>query len=286
MVGLDTFVHVADNCYAVARPTDEERDVFEVPPSSARWSRRRSSATRPRAASTSGQGRLDRDARSADATYRAKGGIRRSRRPRRESLEKIEDPEARVKRSSRIRARPAVRVEGALRLARLLRAPHRRDRGLAWPPSMTPCAGATTGSSGPSRRGTPSASRDPRAHEATASLPESILEDARGGRDRVLRGRRGVRPLRRASTSRSARPALRDARVMRRGGTPVLKNDGAEAWDLGDGVLGLTFKSKANSIDADVIDDARSGGGARREGLRGMVVFNRASTSAWARTSS
>ena len=33
----------------------------------------------------------------------------------------------------------------------------------------------------------------------------------------------------------------------------MLKNDGAEAWDLGDGVLGLTFKTKANSIDPDVI---------------------------------
>ena len=30
MVGLDTFKHVADNCYA-ALPDDEERDVFKLP---------------------------------------------------------------------------------------------------------------------------------------------------------------------------------------------------------------------------------------------------------------
>lgn len=41
--------------------------------------------------------------------------------------------------------------------------------------------------------------------------------------------------------------------VLRRGEAPVLSNNGAEAWDLGDGVLGVTFKTKMNSIDADVI---------------------------------
>ncbi len=41
--------------------------------------------------------------------------------------------------------------------------------------------------------------------------------------------------------------------ILRKGDKPVLANDGAEAWDLGDGVLGLTFKTKANSLDPDVI---------------------------------
>ena len=65
-----------------------------------------------------------------------------------------------------------------------------------------------------------------------------------------------VRPRRKSEYVASAQvdPRDRDARRRsRKGGAPVLKNDGAEAWDLGDGVLGLTFKTKANSIDADVI---------------------------------
>src|SRR5690606_24128825 len=41
--------------------------------------------------------------------------------------------------------------------------------------------------------------------------------------------------------------------VLRRGEAAVLSNNGAEAWDIGDGVLCLTFKTKANSIDADVV---------------------------------
>jgi len=41
--------------------------------------------------------------------------------------------------------------------------------------------------------------------------------------------------------------------ILKKGNAPVLKNDGAEAWESRDGVLGLTFKTKANSIDPDVI---------------------------------
>jgi hypothetical protein len=66
----------------------------------------------------------------------------------------------------------------------------------------------------------------------------------------------------------------------------VLKNDGAEAWDLGDGVLGLTFKSKANSIDQDIIEMIHLATERAERDFRGMVIATRASTSAWAPTSS
>jgi 3-hydroxyacyl-CoA dehydrogenase len=62
--------------------------------------------------------------------------------------------------------------------------------------------------------------------------------------------------------------------VMRRGGAPVLKNSGAEAWDLGDGILGLTFKTKANSIDADVIKMIHDATARAEQDFRGMVVWN------------
>jgi len=62
--------------------------------------------------------------------------------------------------------------------------------------------------------------------------------------------------------------------AMRRGGAPVLQNDGAEAWDLGDGVLGLTFKTKANSIDPDVIQLIGQGVEKAERDFRAMVVTN------------
>jgi 3-hydroxyacyl-CoA dehydrogenase len=62
--------------------------------------------------------------------------------------------------------------------------------------------------------------------------------------------------------------------VMRGSGAPVLKNAGAEAWDLGDGILGLTFKTKANSIDADVIKMIHDATARAEQDFRGMVIWN------------
>ena len=62
--------------------------------------------------------------------------------------------------------------------------------------------------------------------------------------------------------------------VMRKGGAPVLKNSGAEAWDLGDGILGLTLKTKANSIDADVIAMINQAVERAEKDFRGMVIYN------------
>jgi 3-hydroxyacyl-CoA dehydrogenase len=62
--------------------------------------------------------------------------------------------------------------------------------------------------------------------------------------------------------------------VMRKGDAPVLKNAGAEAWDLGDGVLGLTLKTKANSIDADVIKMIHDATAHAEREFRAMVIYN------------
>ncbi len=62
--------------------------------------------------------------------------------------------------------------------------------------------------------------------------------------------------------------------IMRKGGAPVLKNGSAEAWDIGDGVLGLTFKSKANSIDSDVIKMIHEATARAEQDFRAMVIWN------------
>ncbi|MBL4635152.1 MAG: 3-hydroxyacyl-CoA dehydrogenase/enoyl-CoA hydratase family protein [Kofleriaceae bacterium] len=74
-------------------------------------------------------------------------------------------------------------------------------------------------------------------------------------------------------------PAVVDERevsltVLRRGESAVLSNAGAEAWDLGDGVLGLTFKSKSNSIDADVIGMLNDATEKAEQEFSSMVITN------------
>jgi len=73
---------------------------------------------------------------------------------------------------------------------------------------------------------------------------------------------------------REVDPRTATLTVLRKGSAPVMKNDGAEAWDLGDGVLGLTFKTKANSIDPDVIKMIHDSVSRAEHDFRAMVVAN------------
>src|SRR5690606_36937106 len=82
-------------------------------------------------------------------------------------------------------------------------------------------------------------------------------------------------------TAQSYRALERDPReatltVLRRGEAAVLSNNGAEAWDIGDGVLCLTFKTKANSIDADVVKMIRQAGDRAGPGYRALRLANEA----------
>ena len=82
------------------------------------------------------------------------------------------------------------------------------------------------------------------------------------------------RPEARRLRTRATDPREVTWEVLRQGSAPVLKNTGAEAWDLGDGVLGLTFKTKANSIDADVIKMIHQSVERAERDFRAMVVWN------------
>ena len=61
---------------------------------------------------------------------------------------------------------------------------------------------------------------------------------------------------------------------IRKGNAPVLKNGAAEAWDLGDGILGLTFKTKANSIDDGIIEMLPLALEKAETDFRGMLIYN------------
>jgi 3-hydroxyacyl-CoA dehydrogenase len=98
-------------------------------------------------------------------------------------------------------------------------------------------------------------------------LPESIKDEGER-RDGVLpRGRRRVRPpegrVRRASKTRATRRSPDPAQ----GSAPVLKNDGAEAWDLGDGVLGSPSRRRRTASTRRHLDD-RPGGRAAETDFR------------------
>ncbi len=77
-----------------------------------------------------------------------------------------------------------------------------------------------------------------------------------------------------AYTKRTVDPRTAPLAAVRKGKAPVLQNAGAEAWDLGDGVLGLTFKTKANSVDGDVIQAMNDAVAKAESEFRALVVTN------------
>jgi 3-hydroxyacyl-CoA dehydrogenase len=62
--------------------------------------------------------------------------------------------------------------------------------------------------------------------------------------------------------------------VLKRGTAAVFANRGCEAWDLGDGVLGFTFKSPFNAIDANVITGLHAAVDRAERDFRALVLWN------------
>jgi 3-hydroxyacyl-CoA dehydrogenase len=105
-------------------------------------------------------------------------------------------------------------------------------------------------------------------------LPESVLKMKALGAKGFYDGSRVFDLAKGAYVERVTDPRNATFEILKRGTAPVVKNDGAEAWDLGDGVLGLTFKSKANSIDPDVISMIGQAVDKAEESFEALVVSN------------
>jgi len=105
------------------------------------------------------------------------------------------------------------------------------------------------------------------------ALPDSIAKmQAAGAKGFYVEGKvydlgKGDYVAQRQDPREASLPAMRK-------GEPVLKNQSAVAYDLGDGVLGVTFTSKANSLDEHNIGLLHEAVAKAEEDFRGMVLFN------------
>ncbi len=250
IVGLDTLVHVADNCFAALTERRGARRLRGAERTSARWSRRSSSATRPRAAST----RRARTARSrpsirTSSSTAPKGGDEAIKKATK-SIEKIEDP-ARARAAS---SSPIPGKAGQLAwkvLSRSLAYSARRigeiadsivaiDDAMRWGYNWELGPFETWDALG-------FAETADRMEKDGIALPASITDDERRGRHRASTRAAQVFDLVKGDVRRQLEvdprtATLRDPAQGRQ--RRCSKNDGAEAWDLGDGVLGLTFKTQ------------------------------------------
>jgi len=276
LVGIDTFVHVADNCYA-ALTEDEDRKVFQTPAFIRTMVEKKLLGDKTK-------GGFYRKAKDGSLetfdpktlSYRPRGGDKGIKDVCKE-ISKIEDPRERV--------RKLVADGGkAGRFAWKLVA-----GGLAYAARRVGEIADDVASIDDAMRWGynfdlgPFETWDALGFEAVVdrmkkdgvALPPSIDRMRAAGAKGFYTEDGRVFDLGRGEyRKRAVDPRTAPLAVVRKGPSPVLKNTGAEAWDLGDGVLGLTFKTKANSIDPDVIGMIDQAAAKAESDFRALVVAN------------
>lgn len=274
MVGLDTLVHVVDNCHAVLTE-DEDREVFQVPEFVRGMIERKQLGNKTKGGFYRKVGSDIETFDPATGQYRPRGGDENVKKACK-ALGKEADVRARV--------RKLVAAEGVVgqfawkALSRPLAYAARRvgeicdsieaiDDGMKWGYNWELGPFETWDALG-------FAETVDRMKAEGVALPASILKMREAGVPGFYDGDRVYDLQRGAYVAREQDPREAGLQVIRRGQAPVLKNAGGEAWDLGDGVLGLTFKTKANSIDGDVIQMLDQSVQRAEAEFRGLVIYN------------
>ncbi len=275
MVGLDTFCHVAKNCYD-SLVDDEERDVFKIPSFLQTMLEQKLYGDKTRGGFYKKEGKESFTFDYKTLSYRPKGGDETIKKVCKD-LSKIEEPHKRLKK--------LVATEGPvgrfawLLLSKSLAYSARRigeicddivavDDSMKWgynwdlgPFEVWDALGFVETTERMLKEG--------------IALPESIKKMKASGATSFYRADGAVFDLlKNEYVVRTSDPRYASFAVMKRGNSPVLSNNGAEAWDLGDGVLGLTLKSKANSIDPDVISMLGQAATKAEEDFRALVISN------------
>jgi len=275
IVGIDTLVHVADNCHA-SLTRDEERKVFEVPSYIRAMVEKKLLGDKTK----SGFSRKAKDGgfETFDPyklEYRPKGGDEGIKKAVK-GAEKVEDPAARAR---KLVADPGKAGAFAWKIiSRSLAYAARRvgeiaddvvsiDEAMRWGYNWELGPFETWDALG-------FAETVDRMEKDGLALPESVKRMRASGATGFYKPGEVYDLLRGEYVGRRSDPRTATLTILRKGDKPVLANDGAEAWDLGDGVLGLTFKTKANSLDADVITMMQRAIEKAEQDFRAMIIAN------------
>lgn len=275
LVGLDTFIHVANNCYA-SLPNDEERKVFEVPAFIKTMAEKKLLGDKTKGGFYKKAGKDVQTFDPKTLDYRAKGGdeaIAKSTK----GISKIEDVRERVKKLAadegtagkfawKVLSRSL--AYSARRLGEITDDPKAVDDAMKWGYNWELGPFETWDALG-------FVETLDRMKKDGVALPAWVETMKSKGAKGFYREDGAVWDFKKNDyVKRADDPRYATLQILRRGQAPVLKNDGAEAWDLGDGVLGLTFKTKANSIDPDVISMIGKSVERAEQDFKAMVIAN------------
>ena len=274
LVGLDTLAHVVDNCHAELTE-DEDRDVFQVPDYIRAMiaSKRLGNKTKGGFYRKTSAGIETLDPQTGE--YRPRGGNSDIRKVCK-ALGGIEDVRERVR---KLIATDGTVGEFAWKvLSRSLRYATNRvgeiaddiaaiDDAMRWgynwelgPFELWDAIGFEEVCTRWQAEGT--------------QLPSAVATIKQAGTTRFYDGAKVVDLTQGGTRERALDPRERSPELWRRSDAPVLSNNGAEAWDLGDGVLGVSFKTKANSVDPEVIQLLHDAVDRAESEFRAMVIAN------------
>jgi len=277
VVGLDTVGHVAANCYK-SLVDDEDRKVFATPDYITKMIEKGILGDKTRGGfyKKSGTDIQTLDPRTGE--YRAKAGDPEIAKAMK-ALGKLEDPRARVK-ALVATAGPAGEFAwtvlsrslayAARRIPEITESVEAIDNAMKWGYAWDLGPFETWDALGFQD------TYDRMKADNLGPVPEWVdkMRAANATGFYADGGKKIWDPIRGDYTPRTLDPREATWEVMRKGAAPVLKNAGAEAWDVGDGVLGLTFKTKANSIDADVIKMLHDTVARAERDFRALIVWN------------
>ena len=275
MVGLDTFAHVAQNCYDTL-VDDSERDVFKVPAFMQTMVERKLLGDKVKSGfyKKNGKDKLTFDPKTLE--YRASGGDAEIAKLTK-GLSKIENPKERLKKLMADNG-PAGRFAwkslsrslaySARLVGEICDDVSQIDDAMKWgynwelgPFEAWDALGFVETAE--------------RLEKDGLKLPASIAKMKASGAKGFYREDGAVYSLQKGEyVARELDPAYATFDILKRGNAPVLKNNGAEAWDLGDGVLGFTLKTKMNSIDGDVISLLSQAADRAEKDFEGIVISN------------
>ncbi|MBI4954749.1 MAG: 3-hydroxyacyl-CoA dehydrogenase/enoyl-CoA hydratase family protein [Myxococcales bacterium] len=275
LVGLDTFAHVADNCYA-ALTSDEDRDVFKLPDFVRQMVEKKLLGDKTKGGFY--KKGPDKSLQTLDPktlAYRAKGGDEAIAKLTK-GLSKIEDPKERLRKlmadggkagafAWKVLSRSL--AYSARRIGEIADEVTAVDDAMKWGYNWELGPFEAWDALG-------FAATLERMQKEGVKLPASVLAMKDKGATGFYKGAEVWDLVKGAYVPRQLDARNRSVVELRKGSAPVLKNDGAEAWDLGDGILGLTFKSKANSLDPDVIKMLGDAATEAEKNFRGLVIAN------------
>ncbi len=275
VVGLDTFAHVADNCFQ-SLVRDEDRHVFEVPAYIRTMVEKKILGDKTKGGFYRRQ--KDGTIETLDPqtlTYRAKGGDESIKKATKK-VEKLEDPKDRVRALAADQGKAGAFARKVLygslsysarRIGEITDSVASVDAAMRWGYNWELGPFETWDALG-------FVETIAKMTAEGIALPESILKMKESGATSFYRADGAVFDLAKGEyVAQPVDPRYATLAQLRRG-TALIKNDGAEAWDLGDGVLGVTFKTKANSIDADVVDVLMKSIDLAEKDFRAVVLAN------------